>query len=300
MSDFPAFTADLITRARAAGWEVLDEKTIPYGRQFHLGQPGGVKAVLSCYYGKKGFKFVPGGKAGADLAATLGGQAPSRPGTASGGSADPFGLGAPRLGADESGKGDYFGPLVTAAYRIEEGEAESLRALRVTDSKALADGTIERIAGKLEETGRGEVEVLMPREYNPRYAEVRNINTLLSQMHGACLRRLHERTGPVGVVIVDQYTPRTEALERAAHLPPGCRLVTRTKGEADPAVAAASILARAAFVQGLRDLSHEFGMTLPPGAGSPVLKAGRSFLRTFPREALLEVAKVHFATSDKI
>ena len=300
MSDFRAYADDLVKRARAAGWEVMDEKALPYGRQYRM-QRGSAAAVLSCYHGKKGFSFVPGGKAGSELAGDLGGRAPARagsPGSAS--SEDPFDLGTPRIGADESGKGDYFGPLVTAAWRLEPGEAEELRALRVTDSKALADGTIERIAGRLEDLGRGEVEVLMPREYNPRYAEIRNINTLLSAMHGACIRRLHERTGAVDAVIVDQYTPRVDPLARAAHLPPGCRLVTRTKGEADPAVAAASILARAAFVRGLRELSGEFGMTLPPGAGSPVLKAGRAFVQTFGREALRDVAKLHFATSDKL
>lgn len=299
MSDFGARTDELIARARAAGWEIVDEKALPYGRQFHVAR-GGVQAVLSCYHGKKGFSFVPGGKAGDDLAADLGGRAPARPGSAAAGGDDPFELGVPRIGADESGKGDFFGPLVTAAWRLEDGDAEVLRGLRVTDSKALGDGTIERIAGALEERGQGEVEVLMPREYNPRYAGLRNVNTLLSQMHGACLRRLHERTGPVPVILVDQFARRTEDMVRAARLPAGCRLVTRTKGEADPAVAAASILARAAFVRGLRELSHEFGMTLPPGAGSPVLKAGRAFVQTFGREALDDVAKVHFKTSNQL
>ena len=300
MSEFQRYTRDLVARARAAGWEILQEKAIPYGRQYHLQRGGGATAVLSCYQGKKGLSFVPGGKAGSELAEDLGGRAPRKPGTAPAGGDDPFGLGAPRIGADESGKGDYFGPLVVAAWRLEPGEAEALRALGVSDSKGLSDGAIERIAGRLEAEGRGEVEVLMPREYNPRYAEVRNINILLSQLHGACIRRLHERTGSVDVVLVDQFARRTDVLERAAHLPSGCRLATRTKGEADPAVAAASILARAAFVEGLRELGHEFGMTLPPGAGSPVLSAGRAFVRTFGREALRDVAKLHFATSDKL
>jgi len=301
VNDFRSYCDELLGRARAAGWEILTEKTIPYGRQYHLSQPVSENAVLSCYHGKKGFKFVPGGKAADILAQTLGGTAPARAGASqAAGSADPFDLGTPRLGADESGKGDYFGPLVTAAYRLEDGEAKRLRELGVTDSKALGDNRIERIAGQLEATGCGEVEILLPRDYNPRYAEVRNINVLLSLMHGRCLRRLHERTGAPRAVIVDQFARNTAVLEREAHLPSGTRFATRTKGEADPAVAAASILARAAFVQGLGDLSHEFGMTLPPGAGSPVLRAGTAFIRTFGREALVDVAKVHFATSGKI
>ncbi len=301
VSDFRAYCDDLLRRARDGGWEVVSEKAIPYGRQFGLVQHGAAKAVLSCYHGKKGFKHVPGGKAAEDLAAALGSRAPARPGAKAEGSDDPFGAGVPRIGGDESGKGDYFGPLVTAAWRLEDGDVETLRDLRVTDSKALRDGSIERIAGKLEEQGRGVVQVLMPRDYNPRYAETRNLNILLAQMHGACVRELlAAHATPPRSVVIDQFARRTAILEREARLPAGCRLITRTKGEADPAVAAASILARAAFVQGLRDLGHEFGFTFPPGAGAPVLAAGRDFVRTFGRERLPEVAKVHFATSERL
>jgi len=304
MSDFRAYCQSILDRVRAAGWEIASEKALPYGRQYGLLQRGAAKAILSCYHGKKGFSFVPGGKAGSDLAAALGTAAPRRAGQASSAPVqdDPFGAGTPRLGADESGKGDYFGPLVTAAFRIEAGEAEELRRMGVADSKSLGDRTIERIAGLLEERGGGVVHVLMPRDYNERYEEHGNLNVLLSLMHGACVRELLGRGGSEApaAVVVDQYARNTTLLERAAELPAGCRLVTRTKGEADPAVAAASILARAAFVQGLRELSHEFGFTFPPGAGRPVLQAGSAFVRTFGRERLDEVAKVHFATTAQI
>ncbi len=301
MSDFRTYCDNLLRRARDGGWEVVSEKAIPYGRQYGLLRGGAAKAVLSCYHGKKGFKHVPAGKAGDDLAEALGSAAPAKPGAARPGGDDPFGGGTPRIGGDESGKGDYFGPLVVAAYRLEEGEAEDLRRLKVTDSKALGDATIQRIAGELESRGGSSVHVLMPREYNPRYAETRNLNILLAQLHGACVRELLDSGAPPPrSVVIDQFARRLSVLERAARLPEGCRLITRPKGEADPAVAAASILARAAFVQGLKDLSNEFGFTFPPGAGTPVLVAGREFVQTFGRERLLEVGKVHFATTDKL
>ena len=298
---FRAYCDDLIARARAAGWEILSEQALPYGRQFALQRGGTVAAVLSCYQGKKGLSFVPGGKAGADLAADLGAAAPASRSTSPAGGLDPFDLGTPRIGGDESGKGDYFGPLVTAAFLLREGGAEDLRALGVADSKGIGDGRIEQIAGRLEAMDCSEIEVLMPRDYNPRYAELRNVNLLLSEMHGRCVRRLHERIGePLRAVLIDQYARNVVVLEREARLPRGCRLVTRPRGEADPAVAAASILARAAFVSGLRALSHEFGTELPLGAGAPVLVAGRSFVRTFGREHLADVAKVHFATTSQL
>ncbi len=303
MAAFPEYCREIVERARDAGWSVESERAIPYGRLYTLTSGSPEKATLSCYHGKKGFKFVVGGKAADALAAGLGTQAP-RTGAAAApraGSDDPFDLGAPRVGADESGKGDYFGPLVVGAWVLEDGEAEALRAMRVADSKGLGDNVIQRIAGRLEERGRGAVLRLMPREYNERYAEAGNLNVLLADLHAACITGLLERTGAEPrAVIVDQFTPRSAYLERELRLPKAVRFATRTKGEADPAVAAASILARAAFVEGLRELGTEFGHEFPPGAGSPVLRAGRSFVQAFGHDALESVAKVHFATTQQL
>ena len=213
---------------------------------------------------------------------------------------DPFDAGTPRIGADESGKGDYFGPLVVAAWRLEPEGLDVLRDLGVTDSKALGNRTAERIAGKLTDAGHGAVQTLMPREYNPRYREVGNLNVLLAEMHASCIRSLLEQGDVPRAVVVDEFARRTAVLERGLALPAGCRLLTRTRGEADPAVAAASGLARAAFLDGLRTLSHEFGHDFPAGAGAPVLTAGRSFVAAFGRERLADVAKVHFATTARL
>ena len=92
MSDFRSFCDDVLVRARNAGWEVVGEKSLPYGRQFTLLQHGATKAMLSCYHGKKGFSFVPGGKHADELAEILGGARPAKA-SAPGNQADPFGLG---------------------------------------------------------------------------------------------------------------------------------------------------------------------------------------------------------------
>jgi ribonuclease HIII len=300
MSDFRGYCRALLARARAAGWSIAAEREIPYGRLYTLTSGGPGQATLSCYAGKKGFKHVLGGKEAAALAASLG-EARAAPRQAADAGPDPFGLGLPRVGADESGKGDYFGPLVVGAWRMESGDEARLAGLGVTDSKALGNATAQRLAGRLDELGRGAVLALMPREYNPRYSEVGNLNVLLADLHAACIRSLlDEGAASVRAVVVDQFSTRTAYLERALGLPAGCRFATRTRGEADPAVAAASVLARAAFLDGLRVLSGEFGHDLPPGAGAPVISAGRSFVAAFGREALAQVAKVHFATSAKL
>lgn len=301
MQDFAQRVRALVDRAEAAGWTVAEERAIPYGRLVVFVQGVNTKATLSCYHGKKGFKLVLGGKAAEALGAALGHAESAGGRVTPEAGPDPFDLGLPRVGGDESGKGDYFGPLVVAAWHLVEADLEVLQTIGVTDSKRISDAGIQRMAGKLEPLERGHVLVLDPPAYNAAYRETGNLNRLLEALHGRCVTALLERTGaqrgPI-TVLIDRFANRDAGLR--GHLPRLVRLVTRTKGEADPAVAAASILARAAFVDGLKRLEHEYGCAFPPGAGDPVLRAGRAFVRTFGAANLPDVAKVHFATTRRI
>ena len=301
MQDFLQRFRALLDKAQAAGWQVLEERTIPYGRMAKLEDGGGGAGVLNAYHGKKGFRVVVAGRDADALRGALGLGAPSGPrGATRAQGPDPFDLGSPRTGADESGKGDYFGPLVAAAWRYEDSQLETLEALGVTDSKALGRTRVRTIAGALDELGAGHVEVLAPRDYNAAWAKARNANTVLAALHGRCLHALARRTAWSPVVLVDRFMSNDQAFLRALEFPQDVRLVTQPKGEADVAVAAASILARARFLDALDELGGEFGQTLHPGAGDPVLKAGRLFVQSFGTEALQDVAKVHFATTRQI
>lgn len=295
---FITYCNDLLARAKHAGWKVLSEKTIPYGRQWNMEDAAGFKAVLNAYSGKKGFSYHAAGKDAARLSEALGGAAPTATGAAT--SADPFGLGLPRIGGDESGKGDFFGPLVVAAFHLDAETAKRLEGSGITDSKKLSDAQIEKLAGLLDNTGRGQVRRLMPREYNPAYRETGNLNVLLAQLHGRCVQAIMKKHGAPGAVLIDEFARDGKVLRAAIGAPAGVKVETRTRGEADLAVAAASILARAEFVRGLKELEHEFGQSFPPGAGSPVIRAGREFVRSFGREQLSNVAKLHFKTIDSL
>ncbi|MDC1142777.1 ribonuclease HIII [Planctomycetota bacterium] len=282
-----------------SGWVVAGQKTIPYGRQYELIDAAGGRGNLNCYNGKKGFKFVTGGKLADVLNETLGGPPapePEAPVT----SGNPFGLSLPRIGADESGKGDFFGPLVVASFHLDAETEKALAGSGIVDSKKLTDPQILRLAGKLDQLDRGHVISLMPEEYNLAYAETRNLNVLLSKLHGRCIRELMQKLGAPKSVLVDQFSTRTNDLKKAIAAPAGTILFTRTKAEADLAVASASILARAAFLDGIKKLEADFGADFPTGAGSPVIKAGKTFKRSFGEDKLKQVAKTHFKTSDSL
>jgi ribonuclease HIII len=300
MADFDAYCNSLLDKARAAGWNVGTQRSIPYGRQYDLTDSAGRAALLNAYSGKKGFSHVAGGKAAAALGADLG-IAPAAPETAGKQTAgDPFQLGLPRAGGDESGKGDFFGPLVVSAFHLDAATAKQLAGSGIVDSKKLTDAAILKLAGLLDKTGRGHTITLMPREYNPQYREVGNLNLLLAQVHGRCMQALTKRLGAPGAILIDQFAANAEPLRKAVAPGAGVKFMTRTKAEADLAVACASVLARAAFVEGLKELGTEFGMEFPPGAGPPVIQAGRQFNRTFGREALGQVAKLHFKTREQL
>jgi ribonuclease HIII len=291
---FITYCNDLLARARNAGWKTVSEKSIDYGRQWQLEDTAGFKAILNAYSGKKGMSFHVAGKDAARLNEVLGGSTPATAPVSS--STDPFGLGLPRVGGDESGKGDFFGPLVVAAFYLDAKTAEALRGAGIADSKKLGAATIQRIAGLLDKTGCGDVVRLMPREYNPTYDKYGNLNLLLADLHGQCVRKLLKRK-KAPVVLIDEFARDGGALAAAI---PGVKVITRTKGEADLAVAAASILARATFVDSLRELETEFGQPFPPGAGPPTIKAAREFVRTFGKPALSNVAKLHFKTMESL
>ena len=202
----------------------------------------------------------------------------------------------PLIGGDESGKGDYFGPLVVAAVRLEEGDAEKLRRGGVMDSKKVADATAHRLGPALREKFPVAVRVLDPPEYTRRQAEHGNVALLLSEVYREVVEEI---ALPGCAVLIDQFSKNKSRLEKAFR-GLDIKLFQEHRAERAMAVAAASLVAREVFLVRLRELSEEVGLDLPKGAGPPVLRAGRELLRVHSKDILDRVAKVHFKTTAKL
>lgn len=207
--------------------------------------------------------------------------------------------GTPRLGIDEAGKGDYFGPLVVAGVRITDGEtAKKLQQIGVRDSKTISVVGIRRIADLVLETvGQNNVRVisLSPGEYEARRSSAGNVNRLLSEIDAEIMGEL---VSEVEVVVVDEFA-RSARSYLEPFVPEGVRLEVRTRAEDDAAVAAASIVARARQLEELDRLSERVGFRLPPGA-THVEEVGRRVVGELGVESLAEVAKTHFATTRRV
>lgn len=208
----------------------------------------------------------------------------------------------PHAGIDESGKGDYFGPLVVAAAYVDADVARELLALKVADSKTIkSDRRIADLSDEIRRVTAGRFYVLPigPEAYNRLYATLGNVNRLLAWGHAKALENLLERVPDCPRALSDQFG-RKETVQRALQTRGrGVRLEQRPKAESDIAVAAASILARAEYVRRLERLSTEVGVTLPKGAGSAVDRTAADLIRQRGRQALETVAKMHFRTTQK-
>ena len=207
--------------------------------------------------------------------------------------------GTPRVGTDEAGKGDYFGPLVVAVVRVlGEEAAQELREIGARDSKTLSVLGARDMARRILESVGAEntrVVVLQPREYEARRRAAGDINKLLAEIN---VQIFGELGAGVELFVVDEFA-RTARSYIEPRLPSGVRLEVRPRAEDDVAVAAASVLARARYLEEMEALSEEVGFELPRGA-THVLGAARRVVEDRGEEGLAEVAKVHFGTTARV
>ena len=314
--NYEAYQATIIALRELAsrkGWSIASEKEIDYGYQIVVfdgitknpvdffpsgkilvqGKPGALRTELlawreernptsSLKYEKTQLPF-----AGAQSQQSLDAKTTTATGIA-------------RIGMDESGKGDYFGPLVIGAVYVDAQTESRLVTSGVRDSKLLSDIRILVLAEKIKATCPYSVVTIGPKQYNEAYEKIQNLNNLLAWGHARALENVLEKVS-CNLAIADQFG--NESVLQNALLKKGrqIKLEQRPRAEADTAVAAASIIARANFVQVMEQLSIRLGRTLPKGAYDPsIITVGREIVAKGGRDALAEVAKLHFKTTERI
>jgi ribonuclease HIII len=207
---------------------------------------------------------------------------------------------------DESGKGDFFGPLVVAAAYCDETLASSLREVGVKDSKlissdakalAVADAAAE-ILGK----ARFAVLCIPCGSYNRIYAKERNLNKMLAVAHARCIAKVLEGVPSCRRAVSDQFGDGKAVGKALAQRWKGDVIVeSRPRAESDIAVAAASVLARARFIREIDALQNKFGPDLPKGATTTiVVPVAVRLAEAYGPGVLVETSKCHFKTLDKV
>lgn len=209
----------------------------------------------------------------------------------------------PHAGLDESGKGDFFGPVVAATVIADKPAIDGWLKAGVKDSKRLADSQILKFDDLIRKTSGVAVQTCscgMPKYNELMLRPGANLNRLLAWQHATALEQaLKRKWAPWG--LLDQFSeqPLTQR-ELAKKAVKNFDLKMRTKAEEDPVVAAASVVARAEYVRAMKKLSQRFGGPLQKGAGPQVKTQAAGIIRKFGAPALREFAKLHFRTAYEV
>ncbi len=211
---------------------------------------------------------------------------------------------APHMGVDESGKGDFFGPLTIAGAYTDESLTQTMRDMGVRDSKKIGSDAralelardIRRLLGE----SRYTIVTINPPKYNQLYTRIRSVNSLLAWAHARVIENILEKIPTCPRAISDQFGSKEQVKRALMQHGRKIELVQRHRAEEDIAVAAASILAREAFLVGLRKLSDQFGVKLPKGASDTVKTTAAELMKKHGPAVLLQTAKCHFKTTDSV
>jgi ribonuclease HIII len=284
----------------AQGWAWQPGKAIPHGEQIVV--TAGEERATATHYPKSGAVVIGGPTSPLHAAlsawaatAPVAAPAPRTP------DAGPGALPLPLIGMDESGKGDWFGPLVIAAVRVDAPTAAALHTAGVRDSKTIPGSALGRLVTVIEQhvpSTHRQVVVIAPETYNALYAQHANVNVLLADAYARAAAPVVRATG-TRTILCDQFSSVPERLENAFAARGLPRPHQQPRAEAaSVAVAAASILATAAFSMELEELGRAAGLgrALPQGAmDRAVLEATvRQLVRELGRDAVGRYAKLHF------
>ncbi len=209
----------------------------------------------------------------------------------------------PHMGVDESGKGDFFGPLVVACAYVDHTLLPRMKELNVRDSKRIqSDDVALAMARDLRKLlgVRYSIVLIGPARYNQLYARMRSVNTLLAWGHARAIENLLEKLPSCPRVISDQFGNKKQVERALMQRGRKIELVQRPHAESDPAVAAASVLARAAFLTALKKMEQQFAVPFPKGAADAVKEAAGRLIQAHGPETLLQTAKCHFRTTDDV
>ncbi len=207
------------------------------------------------------------------------------------------------FGVDESGKGDFFGPLVISGVYVDRGIARKLLDAGVQDSKRIgSDARIRTLGQIIRKTAGGLIETVLigPERYNELYEKFGNLNSLLGWGHARVIENLLARKPDCPRALSDQFADARVIKQSLLQHGREINIQQRPKAESDIAVAAASILARETFIGWLERRGKELGLRLERGVSASVKETAKKLVEKSGPRRLREVAKVHFRTAHEI
>lgn len=204
----------------------------------------------------------------------------------------------PRIGSDEVGKGDFFGPLVVCSVFLES--SSQIAEITTRDSKSLSDSRISRLAPQLTKKVKYSIVKISPLKYNDLYGKFKNINVILGWAHAQAIKNLLAENLFPETVLIDKFGPEIRVLKHFDDDQLKKKMVFSPNAEADAAVAAASIIARYTFLNEIKKLSEDCGINIPLGAGPQVDEMAKKLAQKIGLKNLSQYAKIHFKNFSRL
>ena len=301
--------SEIKNKLDTSGYLVSDSKDIDYGIQFTV-QKVSWNGVIRIYRNKKGivrydFSQIKDDKKKAEIISLIEEQPETNSTVNKKTDVDFQDFFTPIIGTDESGKGDYFGPLVAAAVYVDMKTKPILEKSGIRDSKTIADNKISELARIIKSNCPNQFVVIeiSPETYNNLYEsfknENKNLNVLLAWAHAKAIEEILNKVS-CDNVLSDKFGDDKFILSKLQEKGKKINLRQEHKAESNIAVAAASILARERFLEKLKKISTEYNMQFSKGASTQVINEAKEIFQKFGLAGLKKVAKIHFKTTDQV
>lgn len=207
-----------------------------------------------------------------------------------------------QIGSDESGVGDFFGPLVVCASYVPSKDIKVLKKYKVTDSKKMSDAYILKITPKLIKHFSYSLLILHNEKYNLLTDAKMNAHEMKARLHNQALLNLKKKFPTVNNIFIDQFVNEKKYYKYLQDEKEVVRnAIFQTHAESVyPSVALASVIARFAFLKEMEKLNEKYHVVFPLGASQKVTEFAKHFLDVYGLEELDKICKKHFINYDKI
>ncbi|WP_431027455.1 ribonuclease HIII [Lysinibacillus sp. LZ02] len=208
------------------------------------------------------------------------------------------------IGSDETGTGDYFGPVTVAAVYVPADQIALVEELGVKDSKQLTDDYMRKIAPDLMKACVHSILTLRNDKYNTIQAKGYSQGKIKAMMHNQALKNVLTKMAPEKptYILIDQFAERNtyyNYLQNEKELVRENVLFSTKAENLHVAVATASILARYAFLKEMDRLAEMIGFPLQKGASGKVDEMAARILAKHGEATLKSITKWHFANTEK-
>lgn len=206
------------------------------------------------------------------------------------------------IGSDETGTGDYLGPMVVTATYVKKEDISFLETLGVKDSKKMTDDYILKIAPKIIKHIPYASIILKNEDYNQKHSETMNINKMKAILHNKVLLELTKKYNDYDYVVVDEFAKSYtyyRYLKEAKEIQKNITFITHAE-DTCMSVACGAIISRYILLKEFEKLSKELGVNIPKGAGPQVDEAGAKIVKKYGIEILDKISKKDFKNTEKI